>query len=87
MRTHRFDLSLTPNLKPNVSVSLKPNLVLTVACLLAVVLFLLDAAVPEAHFWSRCLLPIIIVFLWGPAPQYLRRHRPRRRAGRRRLLV
>ena len=53
MRTHPFDLSLTPNLKPNVSVSLKPNLVLTVACLLAVVLFLLDAAVPDAHFWSR----------------------------------
>ena len=65
MRTHPFDLSLTPNLKPNVSVSLKPNLVLTVACLLAVVLFLLDAAVPDAHFWSRYLVPIIVAFLWG----------------------
>ncbi len=65
MRTHPFDLSLTPNLKPDVRLNLKPNLVLTVACLLAVVLFLLDAAVPEAHLWTRYLLPIIVTFLWG----------------------
>ncbi len=45
--------------------SLRFNLILILACLLDGVLFILDAAVAEAHFWSRYLLPIVLVFLWG----------------------
>ena len=44
---------------------LRPNPILALACILVVVLFLLDAAVPEAHFWARYLLPLVVVFLWG----------------------
>ncbi|MFN8469326.1 MAG: PAS domain S-box protein [Caldilineaceae bacterium] len=44
---------------------LHPNLVLVLACLLAVLLFLVAAATPGAHFWSRYLVPIVVVFLWG----------------------
>ncbi len=45
--------------------SLCPTLVLILACLLAIVLFLLGVAGPGGHFWGRFLLPIVLVFLWG----------------------
>ena len=45
--------------------ALRPELVLLLACLLAVLLFLVTTATPGAHFWSRYLIPIVVVFLWG----------------------
>ena len=44
---------------------LHPTLVLLFACLLAVLLFLATTAAPGAHFWSRYLIPIGAVYLWG----------------------
>ncbi len=44
---------------------LRPNLVLVLACLLAILLFLLGIVVPQAHFWGNFLVPIVLVFLWG----------------------
>ena len=41
------------------------NLVLVLACLLAILLFLLDMAGGTSHFWGRYLLPILVAFLWG----------------------
>lgn len=43
----------------------RPNLVLVLACLLAILLFFLGTAVPQAHLWGSLLLPIVLVFLWG----------------------
>ena len=43
----------------------RPTLVLILACSLALLLFLLDLADPQEHFWGRYLLPIVLVFLWG----------------------
>lgn len=47
------------------TISLRPNLVLLLACTLTLLLFLVDIAVPDSHFWGRYLLPILVVFLWG----------------------
>ncbi|MFN8467140.1 MAG: PAS domain S-box protein [Caldilineaceae bacterium] len=45
--------------------SLRPNLVLALAFLLAILLFLFGLAFSHSHFWGRYLLPILVVFLWG----------------------
>ncbi|MFN8467522.1 MAG: HAMP domain-containing sensor histidine kinase [Caldilineaceae bacterium] len=42
-----------------------PTLVLTLACVLALLLFLLDVALPQDHVWGIYLIPILVVFLWG----------------------
>ncbi|MFN8469500.1 MAG: PAS domain S-box protein [Caldilineaceae bacterium] len=47
------------------SAPLRSRLALLLTCLLAIVLFLLDTAVPQAHFWGSYLLPIVAIFLWG----------------------
>ena len=45
--------------------SLRPELVLLLACLLAGLLFLVGLAVPNTPLWGRFLIPIGIVFFWG----------------------
>ncbi len=42
-----------------------PTVVLLAACLLALLLFVGMIATPEAHFWGRYLIPMVVVFLWG----------------------
>jgi len=42
-----------------------PTLVLTLACVLALLLFLLDAARSQDYGWGIYLIPILVVFLWG----------------------
>ncbi|MFN8467831.1 MAG: PAS domain S-box protein [Caldilineaceae bacterium] len=42
-----------------------PTLVVVLAALLALLLFLLDTALPQTLHWGGYLLPIVLVFLWG----------------------
>ncbi len=44
---------------------LRPNLVLVLACLFALLLFLMGIALPQVHLWGSFLVPIVLVFLWG----------------------
>ncbi len=44
---------------------LRPPLALVLVCLLALLLFVLDTAVSQVHFWGSYLLPIVLIFLWG----------------------
>lgn len=44
---------------------LRPNSVLALTCLLAILLYFLDIAVPQAQLWGSYLLPIVLTFLWG----------------------
>ncbi|MFN8469127.1 MAG: PAS domain S-box protein [Caldilineaceae bacterium] len=46
---------------------LHPDLALAVACLLALLLFLMGIVLPQAHLWGSFLVPIVLVFLWGRA--------------------
>ena len=52
--------------------SLRPNLILPLACLLAVALFLLGITGPGSHIWGRFLIPIVMVFLWGSRSSWRR---------------
>lgn len=44
---------------------LRPTLVLILACLLAVLFFVLGVVAPQANFHGGFLLPIVVAFLWG----------------------
>jgi PAS domain S-box-containing protein len=44
---------------------LYPNLVLALACLLALLLYLMGIVLPQAHLWGSLLVPLVLVYLWG----------------------
>lgn len=44
---------------------LHSNFVLAGACLIALLLFLMGIALPQAHLWGSFLVPIVVVYLWG----------------------